>query len=538
MKKIFSLILFFLTSLIYASSQPPKLVVQLIVDQLRGDLINLHRNKFGTEGFNFLLSHSLDYRNAHQPQANTVTCVGHANIATGSYPALHGIIGNEWFDKTSGKTIACVDDSQSGILPTPRSKKILPGSSPHNLVASTLSDEIVLSQKGRAFAVSFKARAAITMAGHAGKAFWFDKLNGGFITSNFYYSAYPQWVADWNKGYEPQELTWSLMHSPGLYNFAKAPRFSNRYPDFGVSFPHKTGGAQSDHYFKLLSMTPFADELTADFAINILEKEQLGKSPDKTDYLSISFSATDVIGHQFGPNSLESEDNLQRLDKTLARVLVAINKSVGLENTLIVLTADHGVSDSPAYLASHKILGSQTLSLPQLRKSIEDALAQRYQLPAASLEAIAAPYIYLNHQFIIDHHLTVKEVSTYLAEVLSKQPGMYKAYALPLEIYGDWLSSAVNKMAFPERSGDLYLVTLPYEALVNKNEKRVAHGSPWNYDSYIPLLFVSPVFKGQPIFRPVSATEIAPTISAILNIKQPSASSQQPLMEVMQEFGK
>ncbi len=536
MQKIICLALFFFTSLLYAKATQPKLIVQIVVDQLRGDLINLYQKKFGADGFNYLLAHGLDYQNAHQPQANTVTCVGHANIATGSYPAMHGIVGNEWFDKTRGLRTTCVNDQQSPVLNTLRSKKMVTGSSARNLVATTLSDEIVLAQKGKAFAVSFKARAAVTLAGHAGKAFWFDKRNGGFITSTYYYSAYPQWVNEWNKRYDAQNLTWSLIDSQKNYNFAKAPRFSNRFPEFGANFPHHTGIAQSKNYYKYLSMTPFADELTANFAINLLEKEGLGKTSEKTDYLAISFSAVDAIGHQFGPNSLESEDNLQRLDKTLAKLLAAIEHQVGLENTLIVLTADHGVSDSSPYLARHNMEGSQTADLPKIQKLIEEGLAKQYQLPAASLTAIIPPFIYLNHQLINEHHLNLKALSSYLANILTEQSGMYKVYPLPVANSKDWLSSKINKMAFPERSGDLYLVPLPNQALFNKNQQRVAHGTPWNYDSYIPLLFVNPMFHAQQIFKPVSATAIAPTLAAILRIKPPSAAARQPLKEVLKQF--
>jgi predicted AlkP superfamily pyrophosphatase or phosphodiesterase len=537
MKKALGLVLFICTSLLFASAKPPKLVVQIVVDQLRGDLINLHHQKFGSDGFNYLLAHGLDYHNAHHPQANTVTCVGHANIATGTYPAFHGMVGNGWYDRTTGQTTTCVKDPKSTILPTPRTQKIVTGSSPHNLAASTLSDEIILAQRGRAFSVSFKDRAAITLAGHAGKAFWFDKRNGGFVTSNYYYSAYPQWVNDWNKLYEAKNLTWTLSHPLRNYNFAESPRFMNHFPGFGENFPHQTGAANTKNYYKFLSMTPFADELTADFAIKLLENESLGKNTDKIDYLALSFSAVDAIGHQFGPNSLESEDNLERLDKTLAKLLAAIDKQVGLDNTLIVLTADHGVSDSPAYLAAHNIAKNQALNFLQLRTLIVEALAKQYQLPANSLEAITGPFIYLNHQLLNEHHLTLKEVSSYLAEILTKQPGIYKVYRMPLaDSKLDWLIAAVNKMAFPQRSGDLYVVPLPYEALDNKNKKRVAHGTPWKYDSYVPLLFVNPAFKAQRIFKQVSITEIAPTLAAILMVKTPSAAREQPLEEVLKQF--
>ncbi|MBA2651935.1 MAG: alkaline phosphatase family protein [Tatlockia sp.] len=536
MKKRLGLLLFIYSTLLFATAKPPKLVVQIVVDQLRGDLIDLYHREFSADGFNYLLAHGLDFHNAHYPQANTVTCVGHATLATGAYPSFHGIVANEWHDSRNGATY-CVDDLQNPILKTSRTQKEAMGKSPKNLVASTLSDEIVLAQSGRAFAVSLKDRAAITLAGHAGKAFWFDKLNGGFVTSKHYYSAYPQWVIDWNQHYESKSLTWTLSHPLDYYHYAKAPRFINRYPGFEQNFPHQTGPANSKHYYKFLSMTPFADELTADFAIDLLAQEKLGKNKDSTDYLALSFSAVDAVGHQFGPNSLESEDNLLRLDKVLAKLLTAIDKQVGLENTLIILTADHGVSDSPAYLTTHKIRENTSLKIPQLRKLIEESLAKHYHLPASSLEAIITPYIYLNHQLLAEHHLTVKQVSLFLAELLTKQAGIFKVYQIPLaNKESDWLSAKVNKMVFPGRSGDLYLVPYPFGALDNKNKQRVSHGTPWRYDSYVPLLFVNPSFKAQRIYKPVNITDVAPTLAALLQIKAPSAAFGKPLQEVLNQF--
>ncbi len=537
MKIRFALILFIYSTLLFGSAKPPKLVVQIVVDQLRGDLITLHQQKFGPDGFNYLLAHGLDFHNAHYPQAHTVTCVGHATLATGSYPALHGIVANEWYDRELGRRIHCVDDPQSKILTTSRSRKLTAGKSPKYLIASTLSDEIVLAEKGRAFAVSFKDRAAITLAGHAAKAFWFDKLNGGFISSNHYYSNYPQWVRDWNDHYEAKNLTWNLSQPEDSYRFTKAPRFKNRFPGFGENFPHQTGAIDSRHYYKFLSMTPFADELTADFAIALLRQEKLGQSLGKIDYLALSFSAVDAVGHQFGPNSLESEDNLLHLDKVLAKLLAAIEKQVGLENTLIVLTADHGVSDSSTYLAAHKIAENYSFTIPQLRKLIQEGLTRKYQLPANSIEDLVLPYIYLNHKLLDDHHLSVNQVSSYLAEFLSKQAGLFKVYKLPLtDNASDWLSAKINKMAYSGRSGDLYLIPYPFQALGYKNKQRVAHGTPWQYDSFVPLLFVNPAFKAQRIYKPVSLTEVAPTLAAIMQIKAPSAAIGQPLLKVLEQF--
>ncbi|MCL9682567.1 alkaline phosphatase family protein [Legionella maioricensis] len=538
MKKItYSMMLLITTFISHAEMNQPRLVVQLVVDQLRGDLIHQHQEQFGSNGFNYLLNHGLDYHNAHHPHANTTTCAGHATIATGSYPSMHGVVDNDWYDRTSGKLVYCMEDLKASILPTVHTKTQNPGRSPVNLKVSTLSDEIMLAKKGKAFGVSLKDRAAITLAGHAGKAFWFDKTNGGFVTSDYYYSSYPQWVQEWNKQYKPQEYSWSLGRPLKEYQNANNPTFHHDFKSFGQTFPHHISNPPSQEYFTYLSRTPKADQLTADFAKQLLINEQLGLSANKTDYLAISFSAVDAIGHQFGPNSLEAEDNLLELDKTIANLLAAIDKQVGLDNVLIVLTADHGVDDSPSYLKAHHIHEIKPMDVNASEQQIRALLKTRFHLPAEVLKSITPPYVYLDHQIINDLHLDLTEVSQYVAQILTRQPGVFKAYPLPVtNIEKNWLSAKVDKMAYPYRAGDVYIVQPPYQSNGSKNDNRVTHGSPWRYDSYVPLLFVHSNFNAHVISRPVQTTDIAPTLAVLLMIKQPSGAVGQPLSEVLNAF--
>lgn len=538
MKQIFASIFLCLTSLCsHAGSNPPRLIVQLVIDQLRGDLIHQHQQQFGPAGFNYLLAHGLDYHNAHHPHANTTTCAGHATIATGSYPALHGVIDNEWFDRKSKELMYCMVDQKANVLPTPHTQTPIQGRSPRNLKASTLSDEIVLSNKGKSFAISLKDRAAITLAGHAGKAFWFDKTNGGFVTSSYYYAQYPLWVQNWNKYYKPEAYDWNLSLPKSSYQNANTPAFRHNYGSFGQTFPHHIINPPSEDYFTALSRSPKADKLTADFAEQLLVQEHMGVSDKRTDYLAISFSAVDAIGHQFGPNSLEAEDNLLQLDQTLTHLLSVIDKQAGLDNTLIILTADHGVSDTPSYLKAHHIAEIKPINIPQAEKNIRARLMDRYQLPEQTLMSITPPYVYLDHQILNEHKLDISNVSRFVANTLNHQPGVFKAFVLPItNTEKDWLSAKVDRMAYPYRSGDVYIVQPPYQSNGAKNENRVAHGSPWQYDSYVPLLFANPGFKPKLVTRPVYTTDIAATLSALLLIKSPSASVGQPLSEVLSAF--
>lgn len=535
MKKITLFIsLFVVMAFSYAEHAQPKLVLQLVVDQLRGDLIHQHQSQFGSGGFNYLLSHGIDYHNAHHPHANTTTCAGHATIATGSYPSLHGVVDNEWYDRKSKEIVYCMLDAKANVLPTVHTKTTIPGRSPKNLKASTLSDEIILSNKGKAFAVSLKDRAAITLAGHAGKAFWFDKINGGFVTSSYYYSSYPGWVQRWNNSYESKPYDWELSKNKSSYQNANVPAFRHNYGDYGQTFPHHIVNPPSEAYFKSLSRSPRADQLTADFAQQLLIQEKLGQTPGKTDYLAISFSAVDAIGHQFGPNSLEAEDNLLVLDKTLEHLFQVIDKQIGLDHVIIVLTADHGVSDSPAYLKMHNIREIKPMNTAKAEKNIRELLQQRYNLPPEALASITPPYVYLDHNIINSHKLNLTNVSQFVAQHLNQTPGIFKAYALPItDIKKDWITAKVDRMAYPYRAGDVYLVQPPYQTHGADNEDRVAHGSPWQYDSYVPMLFANGKFKPQLVARQVHTTDIATTLSALLLIKSPSAAVGSPLPEVL-----
>lgn len=522
---------------IYAQTKQPRLIVQLVIDQLRGDFIHQHQQQFGKEGFNYLVKHAIDYHNTHHPHANTTTCAGHATIATGSVPALHGIINNDWYDRNSRKMRYCMEDLKAPIVHTPHTRIAIPGRSPRNLYVSTLSDEIILSQKGHAYGISLKDRSAITLAGHAGKAFWFDTTNGGFITSTYYYQKYPKWVEHWNLKYHPRDFEWNLGRPVAEYRNLNSPKFHHEDTLFGQTFPHHVTQAPSQDYFKSLSRTPRADQLVGDFAEHLLTEEQLGLSQDKTDYLAISFSAVDAIGHQFGPNSLEAEDNLLELDKTLAHLFAVIDKQVGLNNTLIVLTADHGVNDGPTYLKAHHMNEIQPINIPKMEHYIHSVLVKHFKLPQHTLMSTALPFIYLNHQIINQHKLQVDEVANYLSQLLTLQPGIFRAYSLPMaQMEHNWLSSKITKMYYPYRSGDIYIIQPPNQSYGPNSTDRIAHGSPWQYDSYVPLLFVHPDFKAQRIFKAAYTTDIASTLSALLMIKTPSAAVGKNLNEVVRAF--
>jgi len=349
-----------LASPLHASAEPPRLVLQITVDGLRGDLPARYAQHFGEGGFRYLVEEGLHYSNAHYQHANTETIVGHVSLATGAVPAGHGMVGNVWYDRDEGRLVYNIEDSRYRLLtegadidrateidPTQKAASV-DGRSPSAILASTFSDELAVHYNGKSkiFGVSVKDRGAVSLAGHAGKAFWFSKAKGEFVTSSYYYDAYPAWVSAWNAPKPAQAYAgkrWELLHDPFRYLFGESDdrEYETDFPGYGRTFPHPYGTADDPYLTTRLTLSPVGDELTLDFARALFEAEALGQD-DIPDFLAISFSSTDYVGHIFGASSLESEDCLARLDRTLAELFSYVEEKVGLENTLIVLSADHG----------------------------------------------------------------------------------------------------------------------------------------------------------------------------------------------------
>ena len=331
-----------------------KLVLQITVDQFRGDLPTRYWDRLGEGGLRYLLDKGTYYANAHHQHANTETAVGHATLFTGANPSQHGIIGNGWIDQATGEFVYNTEDPRHHLIgkePKPHT-----GVSPRNLLASTIGDELVVSNAGqsRVFSVSIKDRGAIIPGGHAGKAFWYSKRTGDFVTSTYYYGEYPQWVKQWNQVKPAEQYRgkkWELLNDRSTYLAGKMDdrAYEADMPPLGRTFPHPFG--DNKYLYRILSLTPIGDELTLNFTKSLMEHEQLGQG-EAVDFLAVSFSSTDYIGHLFGPSSLESEDNVLRLDRILAELFNFVDKKVGLEQTLIVLSADHGAPEAPEYMTS------------------------------------------------------------------------------------------------------------------------------------------------------------------------------------------
>ena len=556
----FVLIVLAVAASIASANPQPKLVLQITVDALRGDLPQRFSNVLGDGGFRYLMEQGIHYSAAHYQHANTETIVGHASLATGTVPAAHGMVANVWFDRELDRLVYNIEDPDYHLLtvgadvddkteidPTQRAARV-DGRSPNNILSSTFSDEMAVHFAGRSkiFAVSVKDRGAVSLAGHAGKAFWFSKAGGEFVTSNYYYRQYPGWVNEWNARKPAAayaDKSWTLMHPQAKYLYGAADErdYETDFPGFGRTFPHAYGSIDDKYFTTRLTLSPAGDELTLDFAKTLLTSEQLGQD-DVPDYLAISFSSTDYVGHLFGASSLETEDNMARLDRTLADLFSFIDKEVGLENTLIVLSADHGQPEVPGYLHEMGIDNAHYFDTGALDKTPAImALKKQFGLGEELIEAFYQPYLYLNQDLIRAKGLDQAEVEQAVAAELLKFDGVAYAIsstALRTDSLPDTLMTrSILRNFHPKRSGDIYLVFEPNVFINDFDGLIVAstHGSPWRYDTFVPLIFAGAGLSAATVSRPVTPYDVAPTLAAYLGVKPPSGTIGMPLPEVLGE---
>jgi predicted AlkP superfamily pyrophosphatase or phosphodiesterase len=540
-----------------AGEQPPRLIVQVTVDALRGDLPQRFDRALGDGGFRYLLNEGVHYADAHYQHANTETIVGHTSLATGTVPAAHGMVANVWFDREQGRLAYNIEDPDYHLLTegadVDRKTEIDPtqkaarsdGRSPANILTSSFGDELAVHFGGQSkiFGVSIKDRGAVSMAGHAGKAFWFSKKSGEFVTSSYYYEQYPAWVTAWNAGKPAAAYSgkaWELTHEPARYLFgAKDDRFyETDIAGFGRTFPHPYGEVGDKYFTTKLTLSPAGDELTLDFAKTLMDVEQLGQD-EVPDYLAISFSSTDYVGHIFGASSLEIEDNLVRLDRILADLFSYIDEKVGLDNTLIVLSADHGQPEVPGHLHEHGIRDARYFDTGALDKTgaIENLKAQ-FGIGEELIEAYFHPYLYLNHEVIEARGLDRAAVEKAVAAELVKFDGVAYAVsssALREDALPDTLMTrSVLRNFHPKRSGDIYLVFEPNIFINDFDGLTVSstHGSPWRYDTYVPVIFAGNGLKAARVDRAITPYDIAPTLAAYLGTKPPSGAVGMVLPEI------
>ncbi|MDA0106574.1 alkaline phosphatase family protein [Vibrio sp. La 4.2.2] len=542
-----------------ATESKPNLVLQITVDGLRADLIERYKHNFSDNGFKYLMDQGVYYKNANYEHANTETIVGHVSLATGAPPAVHGMVGNVWFDRGLDRLVYNVEDPNYSMLTSgagvDKSTEIDPtqkaaagdGRSPEPILSTTFSDELVISNNGQShvFSVSVKDRGAISLAGHGGKAFWFSKAQSQFVTSDYYYDTNPFWVDRWNEKAIPAKYSgkrWELSLPKDQYSLQENSKDHKvDLGGFARTFPHPYGPASYKYYSTMLTVSPAGDEITADFAKTLLAQEKLG-SGDATDYLAISFSSNDYVVHLYGASSLETEDNLIRLDKTLADLFKYVDDSIGLENTLIVLSADHGVPEASPTVNT---LGFRQPFYFNKDALLTDALMTRlkneFGLEKDVIKLYAQPYIYLDHDLIAAKKVSLRDVQKVIAEEVMKVKGVATAVTSEDIASNRVADSRVNELIrnnyHPLRSGDVYMVFGPRTYINDMDGLTIAstHGSPWRYDTHVPVIFAGHNLKPQTVTRPVTPYDIAPTLSGYLDVSAPSGATGVMLEEVFQD---
>ena len=538
----FSILLFTIAS-IYAQTPRPKLAVGIVVDQMRPEYLYRFSSSFGKGGFNRLINEGFVCYNTQIDYLPTVTGPGHASIYTGTTPKYHGICGNNWFDRTLHKVVYCAKDTAVETIGNDKKEK---GSfSARNVLVPTLGDVIKLttSKRGKVYAVSMKDRGAAFPAGHAADgAFWFDKKTGNFVSSTYYMNSLPGWLTKFNllrKADSYLDSTWKPLYS--------ADHYSLSWPDSTLAKYHSSEGLASisqktlrqtakkkgDLYTPIYA-SPFGNKLLADLAIETLKNTDLGKDV-YPDLLAISFSSPDAVGHAFGPLSKELNDTYCRLDIEIARLLEALDNYVGKGNYVLFLTADHGMSDIPALLVDNKIPGGY-FDCTKLQKQIDSMLVKQYGAGKWT-DMISDEHIYLNHNLIAQKGINLAEVQDRVANLVRGKEGIadvFTADQLTRYDYNNAISGRVQKGFFYQRGGDVRIVFMPGWMEGSESKETVAtHGSSFNSDTNIPLIWFGAGIQNGHSYVHYNITDIAPTVSALLRIINPTAAIGNPITEIL-----
>ena len=520
-------------------SKQPKLLVGIIVDQMRYDYIFRYWEKFSSGGFKRLVEKGFFCRNANYNYVPTYTGPGHASVFTGSYPAVHGIIANEWYDKITGKLKYCTEDENvESVGTTNNSGKM----SPKNMLVTTIGDELRLNslQKSKVIAVSLKDRASILPAGHsANAAYWFDGKTGNFISSTHYMNQLPEWLTAFNNQKNAEvylKKGWKTILPDSLYTESTKDDQEYELSPNGKEkpvFPYDYTKQLNEKNFEIIRATPHGNSITKDLAIAALKGEQLGKGKS-TDMLCISFSSTDYIGHSFGPKSIEIEDTYLRLDKDLQEFFTMLDSYVGNGNYLLFLTADHGAAEVPAYLKQNKIPSG----LVDENKIELNLKAHLFSLYGDSLVLNCSnQQIFLNHSKIAEKKIRLEIIQQEVANFLITQDGVFQTYTaetMKNESFSrnNFKELLQNGFHF-KRCGDV-LFRYPVAYFDGVVKKGTTHGAEFSYDTHVPLFFMGCGIKPGSTVDAVDITDVAPTISMLLNIPYPNGCVGKPITTLLE----
>ncbi len=539
MKFYLKFVVFIFSLSIFAQSndefnQKPKLVVGIVVDQMKYEYIPKFWNKYGSKGFKRLVKGGFNAKNAHYSYAVTSTAPGHATVVTGTTPNYHGIIGNDWFNPSLGKEVYCVDDffKKSVGTSTDEGKK-----SPKNLQTTTISDENRISTnfKAKTFSVALKDRSAVLSAGHTSDmTYWFNAKNEGrFITSSYYMDKLPDWVESFNDRSNISKYIskWDTFYNIKLYTESGPDLNKHEIKYLGKensTFPHdlekisKKKNGKID--YDVIKYSPFGNDIVKDFALNAIKFENLG-SDEITDFLHIGFSSTDHLGHRFGSNSVEVLDMYIRLDKNIEEILSYLDKEIGENNYLVYLTSDHGITHVPSYLSENKVPFNQLYSMnifnDKLKKYVKD---------------VSNYNIYLNKDEIIQSEYSLDDIKTLISSELKKEPWVYDVFDFEkldkaISYSEDYGINMVYYNSHPDLRGDLAFFLKP---LWHKRSSSASnHGTGRTYDTHVPLVFFGKGIKNGSTSKKIYVKDIAPTLSTILGISFTALSTGSPIISAI-----
>jgi predicted AlkP superfamily pyrophosphatase or phosphodiesterase len=518
-----------------AQASKPKLVVGLVIDQMRWDYLYRYNALYSKGGFKRLINEGFTAENTLIPYVPTYTAVGHSCIYTGSVPAIMGIVGNNWYDRAANKFVYCTDDS---TVSTVGNTGIAGKMSPANLWATTVTDELRLSNnfKSKVIGIALKDRGAILPVGHsANAAYWYD--GGKWISSTHYMTILPDWVSKFNEkdvAGTYMRNDWNTLLPIEKYDLSTGddkPYENVIRGEKTTVFPHRLSLIETKDKYESFRTTPWANTFTFDFAKAAIENEGLGKNT-VTDFLAVSISSTDYIGHTFGPNSIEIEDCYLRLDKDIESFLNFLDTKLGKGNYTIFLSADHGVAHTPAFLNEHKIPGGifdETEMMKDLNKQIEERSGVK-----ATVKSVMNYQVYLNRKNITDGGKTLAEVKQWVMDILNERD--FITNVIDLDKLGETsLPSPQKQMLIngynPKRSGDIQFIFKP--GYFDGGKRGTTHGL-WNpYDAHIPCLFFGWGVKQGKTNRETYMTDIAPTVAALLHIQMPSGNVGKVISELI-----
>ena len=525
------------TNLRAQQNKPAKLIVGIVVDQMRNDYLFRFEKHYGKGGFKRLMAEGFYFKNTHYSYVPTYTGPGHASIYAGTTPRYHGIISNDWYDKYSGKEIYCVGDSNYNTV----GNATIDGKmSPQYLFSTTITDELKYTTnfKGKVIGISLKDRGAILPAGHSGDAaYWLSGKD--WITSTYYMKELPKWVSDFNGSRRVENYVakdWNTLLP--IADYTESIEDDNNYEmvykgELKPIFPHKLSVLKDANYgYNIIKGTPFGDTVMEEFAEAAIENESMGKD-EVTDFLALSFSAIDYVGHRYGPNSIEMEDAMIRLDRDLEKLLNFLDAKVGKGEYQLFLTADHAGAPVASWMQSKKIPGGY-MNYPLMDSLLNIQITNKF----GNFKFIKN---FSNDQFFYDHELLAaknineeifsKFIRTFLMKNFEEISEVFTADQLRNAQFTEGIESFLKKGYNTKRSGDLMIV--PQVGYIDYGNKGTTHGTGYDFDTHVPLLFFGNGIKQGMSSERVLIEDIAPTISILNNLNFPNACTGKPLWEVV-----